>query len=122
MSPSKPRPINNQKGRTVSLKFKTTFTADVFGLILGTVALIVVSSYPIYAADGFDATAEDRVLARYGILNRPAPELELDSWIDGSGKPISQIRLKALRGKVIYLYFFQDWCPGCHSHGFPTLQ
>ena len=19
------------------------------------------------------------------------------------------------------LYFFQHWCPGCHSHGFPTL-
>ena len=26
------------------------------------------------------------------------------------------------RGKVVYLYFFQSWCPGCHRHGFPTLQ
>jgi thiol-disulfide isomerase/thioredoxin len=25
-------------------------------------------------------------------------------------------------GKVIYLYGFQSWCPGCHARGFPTLQ
>lgn len=25
------------------------------------------------------------------------------------------------RGKVVYLYCFQSWCPGCHSSGFPTL-
>ncbi len=59
---------------------------------------------------------------RYGILGLPAPELKLSSWIDGRGKPTKNIELAALRGKVIYLYFFQDWCPGCHSHGFPTLQ
>jgi hypothetical protein len=22
----------------------------------------------------------------------------------------------------VYLYFFQSWCPGCHTSGFPTLQ
>ena len=27
-----------------------------------------------------------------------------------------------LAGKVVYLYCFQSWCPGCHSSGFPTLQ
>ena len=26
------------------------------------------------------------------------------------------------QGKVLYLYFFQSWCPGCHSSGFPTLK
>ena len=26
------------------------------------------------------------------------------------------------RGKILYLYGFQFWCPGCHSRGFPTLQ
>ncbi|MEM9399916.1 MAG: TlpA disulfide reductase family protein [Verrucomicrobiota bacterium] len=30
--------------------------------------------------------------------------------------------LEDFSGKVIYLYGFQSWCPGCHSHGFPTLQ
>ena len=59
---------------------------------------------------------------RHGILGRSAPELNLSTWIDGRGKPTEGIELSALRGKVIYLYFFQDWCPGCHSHGFPTLQ
>lgn len=59
---------------------------------------------------------------RYGILGQPAPELKLSNWIDGNGNPTSAIHLRDLRGKVIYLYFFQDWCPGCHSHGFPTLQ
>ena len=27
-----------------------------------------------------------------------------------------------LQDKVIYLYCFQSWCPGCHSHGIPTLK
>ncbi|MFQ5607281.1 MAG: redoxin family protein, partial [Candidatus Zixiibacteriota bacterium] len=26
------------------------------------------------------------------------------------------------KGRVLYLYCFQSWCPGCHRHGFPTLQ
>lgn len=26
------------------------------------------------------------------------------------------------QGKIIYLYCFQSWCPGCHKYGFPTLQ
>lgn len=57
-----------------------------------------------------------------GILGRQAPELELNNWIDGTGGSIPAIRLNELRGKVIYLYFFQDWCPGCHSRGFPLLK
>jgi hypothetical protein len=46
---------------------------------------------------------------QYGILGRQAPELELNSWIDGNGKPMDPIKLRDYRGKVIYLYFFQDW-------------
>ena len=57
-----------------------------------------------------------------GILGRQAPELELNNWIDGAGDPIPAIRLNELRGRVIYLYFFQDWCPGCHSSGFPLIK
>ncbi len=57
-----------------------------------------------------------------GILGRQAPELELNNWIDGTGDPIPAIRLNELRGRVIYLYFFQDWCPGCHSSGFPLIK
>jgi len=46
---------------------------------------------------------------QYGILGRQAPELELNTWIDGSGKPMDPVKLGDYRGKVIYLYFFQDW-------------
>jgi hypothetical protein len=45
----------------------------------------------------------------YGILSRQAPELNLNTWINGDGKPIESIKLGACRGKVIYLYFFQSW-------------
>jgi hypothetical protein len=46
---------------------------------------------------------------QYGILGQQAPGLELDTWIDGNGKPIDPVKLTDYRGKVIYLYFFQDW-------------
>jgi len=46
---------------------------------------------------------------QYGILGRQAPELELDTWIDGNGKPKDPVKLRDYRDKVIYLYFFQDW-------------
>ena len=44
-----------------------------------------------------------------GILGRQAPELNLDNWIDEDGKQRAPIQLGKYRGKVIYLYFFQDW-------------
>jgi len=47
--------------------------------------------------------------SQLGILGQQAPELELNSWIDDDGKPINPIRLQDYRGKVVYLYFFQDW-------------
>jgi hypothetical protein len=47
--------------------------------------------------------------AQYGIQGQPAPELNLTTWIDGDGKQIDPIKLSNYRGKVIYLYFFQDW-------------
>ena len=46
---------------------------------------------------------------QYGILGRQAPELNLTTWIDGNGKPMDPVKLKDYRGKVIFLYFFQDW-------------
>lgn len=57
-----------------------------------------------------------------GISGQQAPELDLNNWIDGNGRHIPPVRLSELRGKVIYLYFFQDWCPGCHSRGFPLFK
>lgn len=47
--------------------------------------------------------------AHLGIQGQPAPELNLSIWIDGNGKKTGSIGLSDYRGKVVYLYFFQDW-------------
>jgi thiol-disulfide isomerase/thioredoxin len=58
---------------------------------------------------------------RSGILNQPAPVWSVQKWINlPEGR--SRIEIDDYRGKVLYLFCFQSWCPGCHSHGFPTLQ
>jgi thiol-disulfide isomerase/thioredoxin len=56
-----------------------------------------------------------------GILDQKAPAITADQWVSlppGAKAPTPE----SLKGKVIYLYCFQSWCPGCHSSGFPTLQ
>lgn len=55
-----------------------------------------------------------------GILGTQAPSWSGVEWVQLDGR--NSLDVKDLRGKVIYLYYFQSWCPGCHSHGFPTLQ
>ena len=51
-----------------------------------------------------------------------APELDVSEWIDGKGKKTQAFSITANRGKWIYLKCFQEWCPSCHSIGFPNLQ
>lgn len=56
-----------------------------------------------------------------GILGQEAPAITADQWVSlpaGAKAPTPD----SLKGKVVYLYCFQSWCPGCHSSGFPTLQ
>lgn len=55
-----------------------------------------------------------------GIDGRPAKAWNVEHWIN---LPEGEVTLEpeAFAGKVIYLYCFQSWCPGCHSRGFPTL-
>ncbi|NNL75991.1 MAG: hypothetical protein HKO68_06625 [Desulfobacterales bacterium] len=43
-----------------------------------------------------------------GILGQPAPEIKPDTWVDENGKEAEPIHLKDYRGKIVYLYFFQD--------------
>lgn len=57
-----------------------------------------------------------------GIRGQLAPELVVPHWIDGKGNPTQPFSVKAHRGKWVYLKCFQDWCPACHSVGFPNLQ
>ena len=58
---------------------------------------------------------------KYGIRGYEAPEIELNYWVDGDGKETT-FSVKEARGKWVFLKYFQNWCPGCHSSGFPTLK
>ncbi len=73
------------------------------GLILLSGGSSVLDSHPTLGIQSALANSQ------YGILGRQAPELELNTWIDGNGKPMDPVTLSDYRGKVIYLYFFQDW-------------
>lgn len=53
------------------------------------------------------------------MIGKQAPALEVDQWYNLVDK--QSVSIEDLKGKVVYMYFFQSWCPGCHSHGFPTL-
>jgi thiol-disulfide isomerase/thioredoxin len=56
-----------------------------------------------------------------GIGGLPAPPLEHVRWIDENGNERSPLTLAELGHGYTILYFFQDWCAGCHAHGFPTF-
>jgi thiol-disulfide isomerase/thioredoxin len=56
-----------------------------------------------------------------GIVGLPAPQLEKVRWIDEDGDERSPLTLAELGQGFKILYFFQDWCAGCHAHGFPTF-
>jgi len=57
---------------------------------------------------------------RYGIMNQHAPSWGVKEWFHlPDGK--KSIDIEEFTGKVVYLYCFQSWCPGCLSNGFPTL-
>ncbi len=65
---------------------------------------------------------EAQELEKLGIWGLQAPSWEVDTWIDENGESMEAIDLKDFEGKVVYLYGFQSWCPGCHKYGFPTLK
>ncbi len=62
--------------------------------------LIVLSSRFVYAAKPYTA-----------------PELEVDTWINGEGTTMS-----ALKGKVVVIDFFQLWCSGCNTFSIPLIK
>jgi len=70
----------------------------------------------IYLLATNGASAQQR-----GVLGKKAKEWNASNWIQlPSGK--DNLNPSDYKGKVIYLYCFQSWCPGCHKHGFPTLK
>jgi len=57
---------------------------------------------------------------RSPLIGKPAPTWGVGKWFNlPEGK--SSLDVSDFKGKVVYLYCFQSWCPGCHKHGFPTL-
>lgn len=56
-----------------------------------------------------------------GIAGLSAPPLGDVRWIDESGGDRGPLTLADLGQGFKILFFFQHWCPGCHSHGFPTF-
>ena len=77
-------------------------------LICGLMILFCLVSF-FYDADTLIGLPTASANAHYGIQGQPAPALNLTTWIDGDGKPIDPIELNDYMGKVLYLYFFQDW-------------
>lgn len=73
------------------------------------------------AALAFGVAGKAHAQSTRGIEGYMAPELVMDYWIDGDGKP-SSFSVQKERGKWVFLKCFQNWCPGCHSSGFPTLK
>ncbi|MFK8082953.1 MAG: peroxiredoxin family protein [Granulosicoccus sp.] len=67
------------------------------------------------------AIAQDNSAPEPGIEGQAAPELEVDYWIDAEGKP-ANFSMAESRGQWVFLKCFQNWCPGCHKSGFPTLK
>jgi peptide-methionine (R)-S-oxide reductase len=61
------------------------------------------------------------MLSVHGIVGEPAPELRVDVWLSNVDADHG-LRLADIAEPLIYLYNFQSWCPGCHSHGFPTMS
>jgi hypothetical protein len=49
-------------------------------------------------------------------VNEKAPELTVDSWVQGEPSSIAQEK-----GKVVLIEVFQVNCPGCFMHGFPEV-
>ena len=66
-------------------------------------------------------TASATTVNSRGIVGLKAPSWSVDKWINLS-PDMQKIDVQDYQGKALYLFFFQSWCPGCHSSGFPTLQ
>jgi hypothetical protein len=60
-------------------------------------------------------------IVEMGIVGLRAPPLKHVRWIDENGDERSPLTLAELGHGFKILYFFQDWCAGCHRHGFPTF-
>ena len=95
----------------MKMKIHTIFRNRIFAAIAGIGVLFLLLSVMdgLLVSDTPSGIQTAGSESHLGILGQQAPNLNLNNWINGDGKKISLVRLSAYRGKVIYLYFFQDW-------------
>lgn len=55
-----------------------------------------------------------------GIEGKTAPAWDVDAWFN-LAEGVGRVEVGDFAGRVVYMYGFQSWCPGCHSRGFPTM-
>jgi len=58
---------------------------------------------------------------RRGVVGQKAPSWDDLQWLN-LPQEFKSLDVEDFAGKAIYVFCFQSWCPGCHSHGFPALQ
>lgn len=88
------------------------FKQHSFGVLLAALSVLLLVDH---------ASAQSGEKPVRGIVGQRAPEWDVAQWHQlPEGK--EDLDIADYRGKVLYLYFFQSWCPGCHSRGFPTLK
>ncbi len=63
-----------------------------------------------------------RPVHELGIVGQLAPAWSAQRWVDAQGRPRAPLTLSNLSGRWKILFCFQSWCPGCHSHGAPTMR
>ena len=100
--------LTNDKLADLTLKYPKGYSA----------AVVV---FPKLKINNGGGNGEKRKLPKGGILDKKAPKWEATDWVNlPAGK--KSVDIEDYKGKVIYLYCFQSWCPGCHKSGFPTLK
>jgi len=55
-----------------------------------------------------------------GFAPRAQP-LGVERWVGPSGQPLAQYGLEQMGDGYKLIFCFQHACPGCHTHGFPSL-
>ncbi len=55
-----------------------------------------------------DANVIVKQLEYSAMIGKPAPALDVETWIQGE-----PVELSSLRGEVVMLYFFASWCTNC---------
>jgi len=103
-----------------SLFLPTKFLA-LLAVSVSTLLIIMGGGNAFGQSGSTNPQAQPKPQPKRGIVGQQAPKWETSKWV---GLPTGKksLDIKDVKGKVTYLYFFQSWCPGCHSRGFPTLK